>query len=74
LGDIPILGNLFKHKSNSNSKQELLIFLTPHIVPAPIQLASMSDKEKRQSEFMPTSFSEEELDRFLERVPVKKQK
>ena len=74
LGDIPILGNLFKHKSNSNTKQELLIFLTPHIVPAPIQLASMSDKEKRQSEFMPTSFSEEELDRFLERVPVKKQK
>ena len=72
LGDIPILGNLFKSKSNSNSKQELLIFLTPHIVPAPTQLASMVDKER--AFLTPKSYSEKELDRFLEQVPVKKQK
>ena len=32
LGDIPYLGNLFKTKTTSSSKTELLIFLTPKIV------------------------------------------
>lgn len=32
LGDIPILGNLFKNKNNSSSKTELLIFLTPRSI------------------------------------------
>ncbi|MEO8600009.1 MAG: type IV pilus secretin PilQ family protein, partial [bacterium] len=32
LGDIPVLGNLFKNKSRTNDKTELLIFITPKIV------------------------------------------
>jgi type IV pilus assembly protein PilQ len=32
LGDVPYLGNLFKTKTTSSSKTELLIFLTPKIV------------------------------------------
>ncbi len=32
LGDIPYLGNLFKNKSRTSSKTELLIFLTPKVV------------------------------------------
>ncbi|WP_428510275.1 type IV pilus secretin PilQ [Roseateles sp.] len=32
LGDIPYLGNLFKSKSRTTSKTELLIFLTPKVV------------------------------------------
>ena len=32
LGDIPILGNLFKSTSKEKDKTELLVFLTPHIV------------------------------------------
>ncbi len=32
LGDIPYLGNLFKTKTRSSSKTELLIFLTPKVV------------------------------------------
>ena len=35
LGDIPLLGNLFKFSSHANQKNELLIFLTPHIVQMP---------------------------------------
>ncbi|MDD5195543.1 MAG: secretin N-terminal domain-containing protein [Candidatus Omnitrophica bacterium] len=31
-GDIPIIGNAFRHKSTTNAKRELLVFLTPHIV------------------------------------------
>ncbi|RZJ85564.1 MAG: type IV pilus secretin PilQ [Massilia sp.] len=32
LGDVPILGNLFKNKTRTTSKTELLIFLTPKVV------------------------------------------
>ena len=71
LGDIPLLGNLFKHKTTASSKTELLIFLTPHIVRAPSQLASLSLQEQNHM-LTPKSYSEEELDRFLDKVPMKK--
>jgi len=32
LGDIPVLGWLFKQKGEQNLKRELVIFLTPRIV------------------------------------------
>src|ERR1035437_2596257 len=72
LGDIPLLGQLFKFSAKSNEKTELLIFLTPHIVQMPSQLAALSVKETQQSQLITNSVSEQELDRFLERVPVKK--
>lgn len=34
LGDIPVLGELFKNRNNTKTKTELLIFLTPHIITA----------------------------------------
>lgn len=71
LGDIPLLGNLFRHKVNTDAKTELLIFLTPHVIQVPSELAMMSESEKNHM-LTPKSYSEEELDRFLEKVPVKK--
>jgi type IV pilus assembly protein PilQ len=32
LGDVPILGYLFKTSTNTNNKRELLIFVTPKIL------------------------------------------
>jgi type IV pilus assembly protein PilQ len=32
LGDLPYLGRLFRHSTDSNTKQELLIFVTPRIL------------------------------------------
>ena len=32
LGDIPVLGNLFKSKQRVDNKAELLIFVTPRIL------------------------------------------
>ena len=32
LGDIPILGNLFKTTSKSDTRSELLVFITPKII------------------------------------------
>jgi type IV pilus assembly protein PilQ len=32
LGDVPVVGNLFKQTGRSSQKTELLIFLTPRVV------------------------------------------
>lgn len=32
LGDIPVLGNLFKNRSRTANKSELLVFLTPRVI------------------------------------------
>ncbi len=49
LGDIPIIGWLFKHKSISKSKKNLLVFLSPHVVKETPQLASLT--EEKHNEF-----------------------
>jgi general secretion pathway protein D len=73
LGDIPVLGNLFKHNSTSREKKELVIFITPHIIQAPEQLGGLYGSEKAQSSsFVTNSFTEQELDQFLQKVPTKK--
>jgi general secretion pathway protein D len=72
LGDIPLLGQLFRFSAKSNQKTELLMFITPHIVQMPSQLAALTAKETGQAQLITNSISEQELDRFLERVPVKK--
>jgi type IV pilus assembly protein PilQ len=32
LGDVPLLGNLFKTKTRNSSKRELLVFITPKMI------------------------------------------
>ena len=71
LGDIPGLGALFKRKARGNTKTELIIFLTPHIVMQPSQLAGLSQIEKNNAQYAPKALSEEELNRFIDTVPVK---
>lgn len=71
LGDIPWLGALFRHKVRANSKVELLIFLTPYVVPAPQDLSRISINQN-PTELAPKAFSEKELNQFLDGVPVKK--
>ena len=71
LGDIPFLGAAFKRKIKSNTKTELIIFLTPHVVHLPSQLAGLSAREKSNAEMVPKAFTEQELNKFLDTVPVK---
>ena len=71
LGDIPILGNLFKFSNHANIKNELIIFLTPRIVEMPSQLAGMTGHEINQAKDITNSVPQMELDRFLDRLPVK---
>jgi general secretion pathway protein D len=71
LGDIPILGALFRYKANSDDKNELMIFMTPHVVRAPMELASSVNAANLTSGFITNSVSEQQLDRFLENIPDK---
>src|ERR1022692_134754 len=72
LGDIPLLGQLFKFTSKANTKNELLIFLTPHIIQMPSELAAMSAHETGQAQLITNSISEQQLNLLLDRLPVKK--
>jgi len=74
LGDIPLLGALFRHKVTSDTKTELLIFLTPYVVQTPHQLALMSTSETSRMQLAPKSFSEKELNQFIDNVQFQKKK
>lgn len=47
LGDIPILGWLFKTNHVSKNKTNLIVFLNPHVIQNPERLADIT-REKRQ--------------------------
>ena len=48
LGDIPLLGNLFRFKSVSRQKTNLLIMLTPQIIRDPSQMLDTSAEQQRK--------------------------
>ncbi len=70
LGDIPLVGNLFKRKIKSDVKTELLIFLTPHIIEAPSEMAALSTHEREKSEAA-KGLTDKEVDQFLDELPSK---
>jgi general secretion pathway protein D len=45
LGDVPLLGALFRRTEVDKEKTELLIFLTPHVAPEADRLQAMSEEE-----------------------------
>jgi general secretion pathway protein D len=71
LGDVPLLGNLFRRTIKNDAKTELIIFLTPHIVAAPTELAALSTRQRDRSDAT-KGLTEEELNKFLDELPKKK--
>lgn len=69
LGDIPLVGLLFKHKVKSDAKTELMIFMTPHVVKQPSDLAALTANERSKTKVTSKAFSEEELNRYLDNLP-----
>ena len=77
LGDIPVLGWLFKNKSISKNKTNLLVFLTPHIVKGAEQLSILTDTKKtdfaksegryKQGELL-IKFSEETIEERISEI------
>jgi general secretion pathway protein D len=48
LGDLPILGNLFRYTTKDNGRTELMVFMTPHVISGPedaVKLAQGSLKD-----------------------------
>ncbi len=48
LGDLPLIGFLFRYKSYSTKKTNLLVFLTPHIIRDSVELANLSNAKKTE--------------------------
>jgi general secretion pathway protein D len=62
LGDIPLLGTLFKRVETGSVKTELLIFLTPTVAANDEELAVLSEREKAGNEEILQEYSAKELD------------
>ncbi len=67
LGDIPLIGFLFRGKSDSDRKTNLLIFLTPHVINEPADLeevyrVKMAQREEFLKRFYGKSREEQEAE------------
>jgi type II secretory pathway component GspD/PulD (secretin) len=46
IGDLPIVGALFRKTTDTNIRSELVILITPHIIEEPEELASASEEKR----------------------------
>lgn len=70
LGDIPILGWLFRNSTFTNSNSSLMIFLTPNVVYGANDLAAIYEKKVSEREkLLESSFGLDEDDPFLNALP-----
>jgi len=61
LGDIPVLGWLFKSKHVSKNKTNLLVFLSPHIVKEADDLSKITEEKHREFAVREKLYNEGEL-------------
>jgi len=47
IGDLPIIGRLFKSTKDENIRTELIILITPHIIDSPEEFASVFEERER---------------------------
>ena len=57
LGDIPILGYLFKYTTHTKKKTNLLILLTPYIIKDQLDLQNIRERKQREYDEFTRSFS-----------------
>jgi general secretion pathway protein D len=72
VGDIPLLGYLFKSKSKQRVKTELLIFLTPEVILHPGMMAKVTEREAAKSQMTPATFTDKEMKYYIEGVNMPK--
>ena len=61
LGDIPLLGHAFRHTVKSDSRSELLIFLTPYIIESSQTLNDITVRESNRSQMIRQDISPEDI-------------
>ncbi|MBN1268780.1 MAG: type II secretion system secretin GspD [Kiritimatiellae bacterium] len=59
LGDIPLLGVLFRHKANQVQRTNLLIFVTPHIVTDVKEATALREEWEQRTALPPIKLSPE---------------
>ena len=70
LGDIPLIGFAFRHKMTSDTKTELLIFLTPYIVEGTETLKDLSVRETERTDLPQTAFQGDDMRRYLDNLNI----
>ena len=68
LGDIPLIGHLFKRTEETRGKSELLLFLTPEVVMDPADLVGMSENIRNESENIEQTVEPGALQRHLDKM------
>lgn len=66
VSEIPLFGKIFQRKQVKNTKTELLIFVTPHVVRGGGQLETLSCYERSKSETALKSLETRRRDKFLD--------
>ena len=61
LGDLPLLGYLFKQTSVDKKRTNLLVFLTPHIIKEAESLARITEKKQKEMAVARNQYAEGEL-------------
>jgi general secretion pathway protein D len=64
LGDIPLLGYLFKYETKERKKTNLLILITPYIIRDRLDLESIKEKKEREYREFSASFSNLNLTKY----------
>jgi general secretion pathway protein D len=59
IGDIPLLGELFKYRKDRLQKTNLLIFITPHVMGTQEDLEQITDWKKKEMELKQKMFEED---------------
>jgi general secretion pathway protein D len=68
LGDIPILGHLFKYTIRSRKKMNLLVMLTPYIIKDNLDLDAIRARKQREYEEFAGSFHRLDGQRYIPRL------
>ncbi|MEP0842765.1 MAG: hypothetical protein HRF43_08640, partial [Phycisphaerae bacterium] len=66
VGDIPLLGEVFKRREKKKIKTELLIFLTPHVAADPDQLEPMGQDEVEGTKLVPNAVYPQAFEEHME--------
>ena len=74
LGDIPILGYLFKYTEKAKQKTNLLVLLTPYIIEDQMDIDQIVERKVRErSEFL-KSFSNLDTAKYMPRIDYRKKR
>ena len=69
LGDLPLLGYLFRYQSKQKGKTNLILFLTPHIIRDSEALGKISNEKRKRAEEFREKYHFELKDDFILNPP-----